>query len=108
MAASQPSVEARNTMPIRAVADNGPLSIETIRATLEQALSGRFTGQKLLVLIPDHTRSLPLPLLFQHVVELLADTSRLDFMVALGTHPPLTPDSLNSLLGIDESERHSR
>jgi nickel-dependent lactate racemase len=95
-------------MPIRAVADNGPLSIETIRATLEQALSGRFTGQKLLVLIPDHTRSLPLPLLFQHVVELLADTSRLDFMVALGTHPPLTPESLNSLLGIDESERHSR
>ena len=94
-------------MTIRAVAETGHLSIESVRAALEQGLAGRFARQKVLVLIPDHTRSLPLPLLFQQLVEVLADADRLDFMVALGTHPPLDEDSLLSLLGIDPAGRRS-
>jgi len=94
-------------MTIRAVAETGHLSIESVRSALEQGLAGRFARQKVLVLIPDHTRSLPLPLLFQQLVEVLADADRLDFMVALGTHPPLDEDSLLSLLGIDPAGRRS-
>lgn len=77
----------------------------TIAATLHRGLEGRFAGAKVLVLIPDHTRTLPLPQLFRLLVELLHDARQLDFMVALGTHPPLSEDSLCQLVGITPEER---
>ena len=75
--------------------------IETIQAALNRTLD----GQRVLVLIPDHTRSLPLPFLFRTLVEILRNTKQLDFMVALGTHPPLDDEHLNKLVGITEEER---
>ena len=81
------------------------LSPAEVQATLEQGLAGRFARQKVLVLIPDHTRSLPLPFLFRALVEILHDTKKLDFMVALGTHPPLSEENLNKLVGITVDER---
>jgi nickel-dependent lactate racemase len=57
------------------------------------------------VLIPDHTRSLPLSFLFRKLVEILRNAKRLDFMVALGTHPALSDESLNLLVGITAVER---
>src|SRR5512141_244108 len=95
-------------MDLRTIADKGTLSGQTIRETLERGLAGQFTGQKVLVLIPDHTRSLPLPALFCALVQVLHDVKQLDFMVALGTHPPLTDESLNKLVGIDGHERTDR
>src|SRR5215213_3911423 len=75
-----------------------------IRSALS-VLRGPFINQRVLVLIPDHTRSLPLPFLFRALVDVLHDTKRLDFMVALGTHPPLSEESLNKLVGITIEER---
>ncbi len=94
-----------SNLDAHAIAPAGLLMPETIRATLEKGLAGKFTGQKMLVLIPDHTRSLPLPMLFRLLVELLQKTKQLDFMVALGTHPPLDDESLNKLVGITPEER---
>ena len=89
----------------QAIADDGQLlSEETIRATLEQGLRGQFTGAKLLVLIPDHTRTIPLPQLFPMLVDALSDVKQLDFMVALGTHPPLSEESRCKLVGITLEE----
>ena len=94
---------------IQQQAANGTvLSRDEIRQTLHTALAGNFSQQKVLVLIPDHTRSLPLPFLFRALVETLSDASQLDFMVALGTHPPLTEDQLNQLVGITAEERRTR
>jgi nickel-dependent lactate racemase len=101
----------------RAISNTGLLPDDVIRETLEQGLAGKFAGQKILVLIPDHTRSLPLPFLFRTLVEVLHDakprartgtTTQLDFMVALGTHPPLSEDSLNKLVGITADERGTK
>ena len=80
---------------------------EVVRDVLALGLGGRFTGQRVLVLIPDHTRSLPLPALFRMVVEILHDVRQLDFMVALGTHPPLAEESLCRLVGISADERQT-
>jgi len=91
----------------QAIANTSLLSKETIRETLEKGLAGKFVNQKVLALIPDHTRSLPLPFLFRALVEILRDARQLDFMVALGTHPPLSADHLNSLVGISADERAS-
>jgi nickel-dependent lactate racemase len=86
----------------------GLLDQEAVQETLVEGLAGKFTGQKVLALIPDHTRSLPLPQLFRMVVEILGDTRQLDFMVALGTHPPLTEDHLLQLVGISAEERQTK
>ncbi|HEX9596765.1 MAG TPA: lactate racemase domain-containing protein [Anaerolineales bacterium] len=92
----------------QAVANTGLLSDEVIRETLAKGLGGEFAGQKVLVLIPDHTRSLPLPSLFRALVEILYNARQFDFMVALGTHPPLSEESLNKLVGITAEERASK
>ena len=94
-------------MQAQSVAATGLLSGDAIRETLERGLAGRFRGQRVLVLIPDHTRSLPLPFLFRELVRVLADTAQLDFMVALGTHPGLPRESMHRLVGISEDERTS-
>lgn len=90
----------------QAIAPQGKLLNELeISETLYQGLEGRFARQKVLALIPDHTRSLPLPKLFCLLVEILDGVKQLDFMVALGTHPPLKGESLNKLVGITSEER---
>ncbi|MCK4961341.1 MAG: DUF2088 domain-containing protein, partial [Anaerolineales bacterium] len=83
------------------------LSNESIRQSLNNGLGRKFHNQRVLVLIPDHTRTLPLPFLFQSLVEVLSDTYQLDFMVALGTHPPLSEGQLCNLVGIISEERES-
>lgn len=81
------------------------LSAETIEQALHESLDGRHTGEKVLVLIPDHTRTLPLPSLFRLLVTILHDSKQLDFMVALGTHPALPEARLRQLVGISKEER---
>ena len=88
-----------------AQATTGTLSDDAIRQTVLAGLEGRFTGQRVLVLIPDRTRTLPLPPLFRLVVDALRDARQVDVMVALGTHLPLNDDSLNALVGITPGER---
>ena len=90
------------------ITDTGILSPESIQQTLAEGLSGKFTGQQVLILVPDHTRSLPLPFLFRTLVELLHDARRITFMVALGTHPPLSEDALEHLVGITSEERQTK
>ena len=86
-------------------AEDKLLSEDKIIETLHTGLAGHFSNQKILVLIPDHTRSLPLPFLFRALIEILEDTKKLDFMVALGTHPSLSEENLNKLVGITKDER---
>ncbi len=81
------------------------LTEDVIQQTLYTGLAGKFSGDKVLVLIPDHTRTIPLPQLFRHLVEILHNTRQLDFMVALGTHPALSNEQINELVGISQIER---
>ena len=53
----------------KAITESGLLSQATIRATLEKGLAHKFVGGKILILIPDHTRSLPLPFLFRLIFD---------------------------------------
>lgn len=67
-----------------------------------------YSGKKVLVLTPDATRTCPLPLLIRSVHDTLnASAKTLDFMVALGTHTPLSTEKICKLYGITEKERKS-
>lgn len=89
----------------QAASQDGLLTRDRIRETLVRGLGGKLAGQKVLVLIPDHTRSLPLPELFRMIVETLHDVRELNVMVALGTHPGYDEAGLNRLVGITAEER---
>ena len=77
------------------------LSHEEIRDTVSEAASClRIDGQRLLVLIPDGTRTMPMPQMFSLFQELLRPRVRvLDYLVALGTHPLMTDEQLSKLIG---------
>ncbi|NQT24873.1 DUF2088 domain-containing protein [candidate division KSB1 bacterium] len=63
-------------------------------------------GKKILCIIPDHTRTAPIDVMFRTVYELLADRVQLlDFLIALGTHPPMSDEMINERVGIKQSER---
>ncbi len=65
-----------------------------------------FEGRRVLVIVPDATRTAPLPLLFGALYQRLRPVvAQLDVMIALGTHPPMSEQQICKLLGIDESER---
>ena len=83
------------------------LAADTVAETLSAGLEKRFTNQRVLVLIPDNTRSLPLHQLFRLLVEVLRDTKQLDFMIALGTHQPILGERLNAFMGITAEERQT-
>ncbi len=83
------------------------LSSRQIIETIQTGLNHTLDGQRVLVLVPDHTRSLPLPFLFRALVEILPRVKQLDFMVALGTHPPLPEENLQNLVGITGEERRT-
>ncbi len=66
-------------------------------------------GRRILVLIPDSTRTAPVALFFHTFHELLRGKVRqLDYLIALGTHPPMPPERVNDLLGITADERAGR
>jgi nickel-dependent lactate racemase len=57
-------------------------------------------GKRVIVLIPDGTRTMPMPLMFESIErELGPRTAALDYLVALGTHSPMDDAALSRLVG---------
>ena len=88
-----------------AMSESGVLTDDVVRQAVLQGLEGRFRGEHVLVLIPDHTRTVPLPLLFHLVIDALRDARQIDVMIALGTHLPLSEDEICRLIGITPEQR---
>jgi len=66
-------------------------------------------GKRVLVLVPDGTRTMPLPMIFEQLESALSSTTAaLDFMVALGTHPPMSELQLSRLFGQDINDGRIR
>jgi nickel-dependent lactate racemase len=79
----------------------GFLSPEEIARIAHQGLSRLAVDSKhVLVLIPDGTRTMPMPLLFDILErELGPRVAALDYLVALGTHTPMNDAQLGCLVG---------
>lgn len=66
-------------------------------------------GRRVLVLIPDGTRTAPVPLMFRVLNETLAGrVAQLDYLIALGTHGAMNEDAIARLVGMPAAERARR
>lgn len=83
------------------------LSEEETRDILGRGLaSARLSNKRVLVIIPDSTRSGPMPLLFRLLFDLLGtEVATLDYLIALGTHPLMSENAVDRHLGITPEER---
>lgn len=83
------------------------LGEDVVRGLLETAFAdATLEHQRLLVIIPDLTRSAPIPMMFRLLYEVLNErVVRLDYLIALGTHQPLSEASIAKLVGVSAAER---
>lgn len=83
------------------------LAEEEVRDILTKGISSdTLSGKQVLVLTPDNTRTCPLPLIIRELARVAAPlVDRLDFMVALGTHPPMAADDILDLYGLTPAAR---
>lgn len=96
------------------LAGQGSTSDVLDEATVTHLLAQAFDplpldGKRVLAIIPDGTRSAPLPLLFERLHATIGGrVARLDYLIALGTHPPMAADAIDRLVGVTAAERARR
>ncbi|HSD85339.1 MAG TPA: lactate racemase domain-containing protein, partial [Anaerolineae bacterium] len=83
------------------------LDEQTIERILADGLNRLpLNDQRVLVIIPDATRTMPLPLFFRLIVKQLRPrVQAVDFLVALGTHPAMSDEALLKLVGLSAAEK---
>src|ERR1051325_1619305 len=86
------------------------LSEAEVRELAASALeAAQLDGKRVLVIIPDGTRTAPVPLMFRLFQEYLGQkAAALDYLIALGTHQAMSEDAINRLIGVSAEERAGR
>ena len=87
-----------------------PLSNGEIREICAAALFDfPLDGKRVLVLIPDHTRHAQIGLFFRLIYDLLGErTAALDYLVATGTHAPMSLERIYRHLEITREEHQGK
>ena len=68
-----------------------------------------YADKRILLIIPDNTRSGPVGEIFKIIYDFLGGKAKaIHVLVALGTHQPLTEEQICTRLGITAIERHSK
>jgi hypothetical protein len=85
----------------------GFLSEEQVEGVVAQGLDSlNLAGKRVLVIIPDSTRTMPLPMFFRQITSnLMGKAAQLDFLIALGTHPAMSEEAILRLVGISAEEK---
>src|SRR5579863_8077679 len=80
---------------------NQYLTTEQIAAIVAEAVTSLpLEGKRVLIIIPDGTRTMPMPMMFNLFQKILRPRVKaMDFLVALGTHPLMTDTQLSNLVG---------
>lgn len=86
------------------------LSEAQIRELVSKTLAQHsLAGKRVIIIIPDSTRTSPIPLMFRLFHEALgSQVAKLDFLIALGTHQPMSEAAINRHLGVTAEERADR
>ncbi len=80
-----------------------------VRSCVLDALAGvDVAGRRVLLLLPDHTRTAPIGRLFRLIYEAWAErAAKLDCLIALGTHPPMPEEMIYRRVGITADEHRA-
>jgi len=88
---------------------------ESITTAQTAAIAGRafpaedYRSRRILLIVPDHTRSAPIGQVFKAVHDVLGPlAAKIDVMIALGTHPPMSEEAICERLEITMEERHGK
>src|SRR5437016_9330588 len=95
--------------PISKIAPaDSSLTREQVAEVLAQACPAKdYRDKKVLLIVPDGTRTAPVGLLFQTLHRQIGGvTKAFDVLVALGTHQPMSEAAICNRLEISEKERH--
>ena len=86
------------------------LTEQEVSETVAQALDSlSLVGKRVLLIVPDNTRTAPIGQLFRVIYDLLGrEAAQLDVMIALGTHPPLSEEAICRRLEISGEERSGK
>lgn len=95
---------------ISTVRDAGRLSPDELTDFARRAFDrAGVAGKRVLCIAPDGTRSMPMPAIFRAVCSALEGRAkRLDFLIALGTHPPMSEEAVLRHFGLTAEERAER
>lgn len=85
----------------------GALTQAEVRAIVTQAFDAcPVAGKRVLIIVPDSTRSAPLGLMFRALYDAIgAQVASLEYLIALGTHRPMDESQINTLFGLTPEER---
>jgi len=64
-------------------------------------------GQRVLFIVPDSTRSMPMHAMVRALCHATENASTCDFLIALGTHPAMSNDAIDAWLGLSDEARQS-
>ncbi|HPO14329.1 MAG TPA: lactate racemase domain-containing protein [Candidatus Hydrogenedentes bacterium] len=97
-------------MVYRRIADNDYLSDKELYDAVKTACAQMpVDGKRVLFIIPDQTRSMPMPLMFRALYDAVhSRASSMDYLIALGTHPPMSDAMIQTLLDISAEERSGK
>src|SRR5690606_28169283 len=86
---------------------NDALNDEQVRRLVAAACpEDNHRGQRVLLIIPDGTRTAPVGLMFKTLHHQLGPVVRkFDVMIALGTRPPMSDEAINARVQITAEER---
>jgi len=84
-----------------------PLSQSQVAATIARACpASSYRGKRILLIVPDGTRTAPIGLMFKTLYEQIGRVSAtFDVLIALGTHQPMSDAAICRRLEISENER---
>ncbi len=89
---------------------DGKVSEAAVADLVAQALPAEdYRNQRVLLIVPDHTRTAPVGLLFKTIFGQIGGvTKALDVLTALGTHPPMSVAAICERLEISLAERRAQ
>jgi lactate racemase len=101
------TTEPRHLLAMREAAAGGVISEAEAAETVAVACPPEdFRGKRVLVIVPDGTRTAPIGAIFKALFSRIgAATGKLDVMIALGTHPPMSEEAICGRLEISMGER---
>jgi len=89
---------------------NGSVELSEVAETVGRFFAQNdYTGKRILLIVPDNTRSGPVGNVFKTIYDCLDQKAKaIDILVALGTHQPMSEEQICRRLAIGPDERKNR